>query len=153
MLFQQRRRRVWAFPGTILVRMSTTPELSGMNVETDVELLSTIETILSEQAKYAMDERRTDSRRSYDCTQLLAPFDGESLPQQADFRQVQCRELSPSGFSFYTYRQPDSDQVVVALGAVPFKFFIAEIVHMSISSTEGGQDFLVGCQFVNRLGV
>lgn len=124
-----------------------------MNVETDAGLLSTIESILSEQAAHAANDRRNDARRSYECTQLLAPFDGESLPQQADFRQVQCRDLSPAGFSFYTYRQPGSDQVVVALGAVPFKFFIADIVHMSISSTEGGQDFLVGCQFVSRLGV
>lgn len=124
-----------------------------MNVETDLELLSAIESILSEQAAHATDERRTDARHHYECTQLLAPFDGDSLPQQADFRQVQCRDLSPSGFSFYTYRQPESDQVVVALGAVPFRFFVAEIIHMSISSDEGGQDFLVGCRFARRLSV
>ncbi|MBP88766.1 MAG: hypothetical protein CMJ64_18980 [Planctomycetaceae bacterium] len=117
-----------------------------------MELLSTIELLLSEQGVDPVEERRSGDRRHYECTQLLAPFDQQHLPQQADFRQVHCRDLSPSGFSFYSYRRPDTDHVVVALGAIPFKFFVAEIVHANVVDGENGQEFFIGCRFVRRLG-
>lgn len=117
----------------------------------DAELVSTITALLAEQATLDTDERRGEERRCYGCVQLLAPYDGETLPVQSDFRQVRCRDLSPAGFSFLSYRQPRTNFVVIALGAVPFKFFAAEIVHISLSEDEHGQDFLIGCRFVTRL--
>ncbi len=122
-----------------------------MTALTESDLFETISELLAEQDAMYGDERRTGARRSYDCIQLLAPYDTNRLPQQEDFRQVQCRDLSPRGFSFLSYRQPETDHAIVALGAVPFKFFVAKIVHSSPSESEQNQNFLVGCRFVRRL--
>jgi len=34
---------------------------------------------------------------------------------------------------------------------VPFKFFVAKIVHSGLSESEQSQNYLVGCRFVRRL--
>lgn len=122
-----------------------------MTALTESDLFETISELLAEQNAICDDERRTGQRRSYECVQLLAPYDATLLPLQEDFRQVQCRDLSPKGFSFLSYRQPATDHVVVALGAVPFKFFVAKIIHSSPSENESSQNYLVGCRFVRRL--
>lgn len=127
-------------------------EIEMITSNNDAELVTTISKLLSEQEALGNDERRVEERRQFGCVQLLAPYDGDTLPSQADFRQVQCRDVSPTGFSFLTYRQPNTNHVVVALGAVPFKFFAAEIAHVSLAETESTQNFLVGCKFVQRLG-
>jgi hypothetical protein len=125
------------------------PDIMTALIEAD--LFQTISELLAEQNAISGDERRGGKRRSYNCIQLLAPYDANQLPQQEDFRQVQCRDLSPRGFSFLAHRQPATDHVVVALGAVPFKFFVAKIIHSGPSENELSQDYLVGCRFVRRL--
>lgn len=122
-----------------------------MTALTEADLFDTISELLAEQNALNGDERREGARRNYDCIQLLAPYDANSLPLQEDFRQVQCRDLSPRGFSFISYRQPTTEHVVVALGTVPFKFFVAKIVHSGPSENELNQNYLVGCRFVRRL--
>ncbi len=117
----------------------------------EADLFETISELLAEQHAISGDERRDATRRSYDCIQLLAPYDANKLPRQEDFRQVQCRDLSPRGFSFHSYRQPATEHVVVALGAVPFKFFVAKIIHSSPGENALSQDYLIGCRFVRRL--
>jgi hypothetical protein len=117
----------------------------------EADLFETISELLAEQHAISGDERREGARRSYDCIQLLAPYDANLLPKQEDFRQVQCRDLSPRGFSFLSYRQPATDHVVVALGAVPFKFFVAKIIHSNPSENEHSEGYLVGCRFIRRL--
>lgn len=117
----------------------------------EADLFETISELLAEQHPHGDDERRDGPRRSYDCIQLLAPYDAHVLPRQEDFRQVQCRDLSPRGFSFLSYRPTTTDHVIVALGAVPFKFFVAKIMHSSPSESEMSQNYLVGCRFVRRL--
>ena len=62
-----------------------------------------------------------------------------------------CRDLSSTGFSFVSYRQPQTDYVIIALGAVPFKFFVAEIAHVSRAETLNTTNFLVGCRFLRRV--
>ncbi len=122
-----------------------------MSALTDADLFDTISDLLAEQNAIHGDERRDGARRNYACIQLLAPYDANHLPLQEDFRQVQCRDLSPRGFSFVSYRQPTTDHVVVALGTVPFKFFVAKIIHSGLSESELSQNYLVGCRFVRRL--
>ena len=122
-----------------------------MSALIEADLFDTISELLAEQNSIRGDERREGARRSYDCIQLLAPYDANCLPKQEDFRQVQCRDLSPRGFSFISYRQPATQHVVVALGSVPFKFFVAQIVHSGFSESELGQNYLIGCRFVRRL--
>lgn len=95
-------------------------------------------------------ESRKAKRRPYHCAQLLAPLKGKNPPAQTDFTLVQCRDISPHGFSYYSHTRPTTSRVVVALGLAPFSFFVAEIVR--IQRPESGEGpMLVGCQFLHRL--
>ena len=116
----------------------------------EADLFDTISDLLAEQHTFSSDERRDGERREYEYIQLIAPYGETGLPQQENFRQVRCHDLSPRGFSFLSYQRPSTDNVV-ALGSVPFKFFVAKIAHVSSSENASAQDYLVGWRFVRRL--
>ena len=119
----------------------------------DVALFDTISSLINEQRDTDHKERREVDRHPYRCVQLLAPYDGENLPDQQSFRQVLCHDLSPNGFSFYSYRTPETPQLIIALGKVPvIKFFIAEVKRVNSSDTDHGHEYQVGCRFMRRLG-
>ena len=119
--------------------------------DAELELFKTVGDLLNEQWGESAKERCTQVRRPYQCVQLLAPYDEIQLPSQADFRQVQCQDLSENGFSFMSYRRPESRFVIVALGAVPFLFFVAEIVHIESVTVPSEYEFKIGCRFTNRV--
>ena len=96
-------------------------------------------------------DQRTVDRRQFDCQQLLAPFDGIRLPSQSEFRQVVCQDLSPGGFSFVMPDCVDFEEVVVALGQVPFKFFTARVQNHSRIRLRGRFAYRVGCRFTGRI--
>src|SRR5262245_25479536 len=91
-------------------------------------------------------ERRNGPRHPYKCTQLLAPYNGGPLPRQREFSWVECKNLSSRGLSFFWPEPPAFEQVVVALGGVPFIFLVARIVHFG----QEGDHFLCGVQFRKR---
>jgi hypothetical protein len=96
-------------------------------------------------------EQRAADRQQFDCQQLLAPFDGIRLPNQSEFRQVVCQDLSPGGFSFVMPNCVDFEEVVVALGQVPFKFFTARVQNQSRIRQRGRFAYRVGCRFTGRI--
>ncbi|HJN08793.1 MAG: hypothetical protein QGG09_16510 [Pirellulaceae bacterium] len=120
-------------------------------VEADAELYRDITVLLKEQRALLGSDRRTDDRRPYERWQLVAPYDGESLPEQDAFREKRCIDLSSSGLSFFSARRPVTSHVVVALGQDPFLFFVAEIVHIHEVESHNGTEFFVGCNFQNRV--
>jgi len=120
-------------------------------LDADAALYAEITELLNEQRILLGSDRRSDDRRSYECSQLVAPYDGGTIPGQDEFRQERCNDLSASGFSFICGRRPATSKVVVALGQVPFLFYIADIVHVHEVETEHGHEFFVGCSFVNRV--
>lgn len=93
-------------------------------------------------------DRRTQLRAAFECVQLIAPYDGQQLPTQADFRHVRCCDLSTSGISFYVGRRFSAERMIVALGSIPFSFVVAETVR--VEPTDDGE-LLIGCQFIERL--
>ena len=120
-------------------------------LEADSNLFSMIHSLLDEQAPLGTVERRGGDRRVYACPQLLAPYDGWTLPSQADFRLVQCQDISPSGFSFISKQRPEYEHLIIALGTVPFTFFAAQVMHAKTTAAIPGRPYLVGCKFLNRL--
>lgn len=97
-------------------------------------------------------ERRGADRRPFTCVQLVAPFDGTSLPDQADFQHVECRDISTTGFACHTPRPLSEPYVVIALGQVPFTFVVAEVTHTKqVDRPAGGKQHVTGCRFVRRL--
>ena len=107
----------------------------------------------AQPAKDARHERRQDQRYPFCRVQLMAPCEDGRLPASSDFRQVQCRDLSPRGFSYLAQEPPDFKFLIVALGDVPFRFFIAEIRHILAQrkSLEEPERYLIGCRFVRRV--
>jgi hypothetical protein len=93
-------------------------------------------------------ERRRGPRHPYQCTQLLAPYNGRELPRQEDFTWAECQNLSTRGLSFFWPRPPSFERVVVALGGAPSILLVARVVHF----VPVGKQFLCGCQFERRIG-
>ena len=94
-------------------------------------------------------EKRREKRLPYPYVQLMAPFDGYRLPDQHEFRHVQCNDISPSGFSFYDSPLPTYDKVVILIGPIPFRIFSAEVRH--VQKTAQPDLYLVGCRILKRL--
>ena len=132
----------------------------------DASFFGSIHSLLQQQAESAarplgarrahpeerVFDRRASNRRPYNCPQLVAPYDGRSLPAQAAFRLVDCQDISPSGFSFLSESVPDYQYLVIALGIVPFAFFSAEIVRVEQLPGPAAESIRVGCRFLQRIG-
>jgi hypothetical protein len=94
-------------------------------------------------------ERRKHARRKYGCWQLVAEFDGENLPLQREFELFEFRDISPSGIAFEAKELPLSNDLVLALGTMPFEFFHARIVRVVCSPKSS--ELLIGCKLLKRL--
>ena len=117
----------------------------------DDYLFDLVHALLDESRGCQIGERRDQPRTKYDCVQLIAPYDGVTMPSQAEFRRAHCRDLASGGFSFFAENPPQTDQLIVALGSVPFNFFVADVVRVKQADVDTTGSFLVGCQFVRRL--
>ncbi len=119
----------------------------------DADFFAMVHQVLEEDHKQQQQqiERRGDPRRSFECVQLVAPVQDGRMPGQSEFRHVKFQDLSSQGFSYHALRSPDHCRVVVALGAVPFTFLLARVVHVTTIQEEGRTQYLVGCQFDSRI--
>ncbi|MDZ4819516.1 MAG: hypothetical protein SGJ20_11140 [Planctomycetota bacterium] len=121
----------------------------------DTEFYMFVHSLIEEQLRgnenAASAEQRGKQRQSFNFLQLIAPYDGRRMPNQAEFHQVLCQDLSAGGFSYFTTDRPDYDGLIVALGAVPFNFFTAQILHRSHSYSGKLPGFRIGCQFTGRI--
>jgi len=117
----------------------------------DVDLFELVHALLEESRGYDTGERRRQPRSKYDCVQLVAEYDGFTMPSQAEFRRAHCRDLASGGFSFFAERPPETERLIVALGPVPFTFFVAEVVRVTQADVDLTGSYLIGCRFVERL--
>ncbi len=96
-------------------------------------------------------EHRHSTRKKFTCIQLVAPYDGRQMPSQAEFQQQICHDLSPTGFSFWQEKPLAPTHLIVALGEVPFLFFVAEIVHQAYEPLGEPGGWRIGCRFIRRV--
>ena|SRR5436190_11813752 len=94
-------------------------------------------------------ERRKNKRRKFGCWQLVAEFDGENLPLQRDFELFEFCDISLSGIAFEAEERPLSNDLVLALGNMPFEFFHARIVR--VVSSPNSSKLHIGCKLIKRL--
>jgi hypothetical protein len=111
------------------------------------------EKLLEEYPQDAAEDRdrRNAPRRIFDCWQLVAEFDGETLPVQQDFQLQLCHDISAGGISFLAEVRPRSENLVIALGVIPFVFFHVRFVRAVRRNDLEGSPLQIGCQFVKRL--
>ena len=96
-------------------------------------------------------DRRERPRRSYRRSQQVADIVDGKLPDQDEFREVQCRDISAGGFSFLGSKPPPSDMLVVALGVPPrITYLIAQVAHVTRIERHGQKKFLIGCSYIGR---
>jgi PAS domain S-box-containing protein len=97
-------------------------------------------------------EHRSYPRRSYPYLQSIGVCRSGRLPEQDEFFEVRCRDISPRGFSYVTDVAPDFFEFIVALGSPPSQLFLqSRVVHVSPLVHEGRNCLLVGCQYIERI--
>jgi hypothetical protein len=96
-------------------------------------------------------DRRASRRWSFPAVQPLAPYGHHGLPKPEMFSHVRCYDLSAGGVSFYTKGPPKFEFGVIGLGpAKQRQFFVIHVVHRR-EANPGTNEYLVGCQFVERI--
>ena len=97
------------------------------------------------------EDRRKSLRREFDCWQLVAEYDGQKLPVQRDFRLFHFLDISSSGISLLADKRPLSQELIIALGNIPFVFLHVRIVWTVPRKDLGNSTVQIGCEFVKRI--
>jgi hypothetical protein len=121
-----------------------------MQSASDAGFFSLVHDVLEAELHHQSD-RRDDNRKDYDCVQLIAPYEAGHLPAASEFRRVRCQDLSPGGMSYVDNQLPNTHSLVVLLGPAPFIFLTAEVAHHTVTQTDSGKEYLIGCRFTGRI--
>jgi hypothetical protein len=82
----------------------------------------------------------------------VAPYFGGALPGRASFREVECHDISSTGFSFLSSQLPDFEAIVVALGVAPQLIYLqAQIVNRFQIDDGPAPMYRIGCRFTEQL--
>jgi len=96
-------------------------------------------------------ERRREPRSDFPSVERIAPMRGSNVPDESEFFEVKCRDLTRNGFSFFLSDRPDFDSLVVALATPPETIYVvAEVTHSNRVQSDTPK-FAVGCRFVRRM--
>jgi diguanylate cyclase (GGDEF)-like protein len=97
-------------------------------------------------------DRRMQPRHSFARVQRIAPYVAGRAPAAEDFHDVQCRDLSSSGISFWMRSPPEFSSLVLALaGGDAVKYLVAEVMR-TVPVRHGDKTvYIVGCRFTGRL--
>ncbi len=121
-------------------------------------------------------DRRTEPRRKFLSSQRIAPRRGREVPDESQFTEVACHDLSRGGFSFFLPHRPGFDLLAVAFDDPPDVIYMAaEVSHYKdvlvyssgevrpircpteqdddedLDDTTATPMVLVGCRFQGRL--
>ena len=116
-------------------------------------------------------ERRAAVRHAFPTMQRIAPRRGPGFPEDREFAEVRCYDLTQAGFAFFLPVEPDFTSLVAAFGDPPHLIYVgAEIVRAKRvlllpsgrveqigagAGTTGGENgkivFLVGARFTAKL--
>lgn len=103
-----------------------------MESEIDANFYRLIHKLSASAMADGNSERRTQERRAFSIWQRIAPSDGRGCPDQSQFFEVQCHDLTQSGFSFLVTRRPSFDRLVAEFGVPPDLIYVAaQILHYS----------------------
>ena len=95
-------------------------------------------------------EKRREERRPYVCQQLVADYDGKTMPAKEDFYLVTFRDISATGAAFLSPRKPARDKVVIVLGKGEIHV-TARVVRAFYRTDLPEMPYEVGCEFERRL--
>ena len=95
--------------------------------EIDAQFFQMIHQLIKSQRR---SERRGHPRDTFTSTQRIALLRDDKTPEEKDFFDVRCNDLTPSGFSFFINEKPDFEQLVIAFeGSSGMIHIHAEVRH------------------------
>ena len=95
--------------------------------------------------------RRKFPRRPYPYAQRMGPVRNGQMPRLDEFYEVECRDISAGGFSYYSHTKPIETDIVIAFGAIGTEtFLIARIVYARQTIRNGKTMFTIGCEYTGR---
>jgi hypothetical protein len=118
----------------------------------DATFFALVHSVLEAERQRDLTERRNGRRHAYRCRQRVAPIRDGQFPQPAEFRPVQCVDLSAHGFSYRSDELPAGRQVVVILEAEQSIWLTAEVVRHEPVTIGGRSAFRIACRFCGRVG-
>ena len=147
-----------------------------MENEIDASFFSLIHQLAGSPRPDDAAERRKDRRKPFVSTQRIAARRGTEVPDESEFIEIQCHDLTRHGFSFFLPNHPEFDSLVAAFGTPPEVLYVAAEVshcedvllhstglvqslgdraaHVSYEDHTGRTaqtKVLVGCRFTERL--
>jgi hypothetical protein len=117
--------------------------------------------VLSGQPERDAAERRGAKRFPYPHIQQIAFFMGVKMPSQDAFHPVLCHDISQEGISFFYPTAPEAEQLVISLGSQGQESLVVARVRYHVPAQAAalfdptavvGGGYLVGCEFLRRLG-
>lgn len=98
------------------------------------------------------EDRRRQQRRTFPYVQSIAPLANGEPPRSSEFRNVRCRDISGSGFSFVVNEEPTFKNLVVVFGSRPNMLYMkAAVVHVTSHDAGGKTQYVVGCRYEGRM--
>ncbi len=149
--------------------------MPGTGREVDASFYNLIYELTATDRSGTAADRRREPRHVFAAKQRVAFSRGLTLPNEAEYLEVQCHDLTRRGFSFLLTRRPVMDELVAAFGCEPETIYVAARVTHSkdvlvdaegnvvreidqrCCTDETGDTLgtwpmvLVGCRFVARL--
>ena len=96
--------------------------------------------------------RRKRDRRLFPFVQMIAPLVDGTPPQEHQYQPYQCRDISPTGFQFFSPNPPAFKNLMLALGSDgSVTYLSARVMHSTQIKRNGKQVHVVGCQFHSRI--
>jgi len=144
-----------------------------LDAEIDANFYTLVHQLADDQRKKSQDRRGVE-RQQFVCTQRIALRRDAGVPDESEFFEVRCHDLTRQGFSFLLPRAPTFHFLVAAFGAPPDTIYISarvarsqevlvdssgnfqanpdEMAVIDDGSPDGPQRmYLVGCSFLERL--
>lgn len=92
-------------------------------------------------------------RRRFSSIQMVAPYDGTSLPDDDMFFQVLCHDISTRGFAYFSATRPMYEHVIVRLTDTQgcTHELKARVAHWREGYWEKKRQLLIGCEFQERV--
>jgi len=96
----------------------------------DPRQLTDVDVPSADAAQFVGHESRRCERRPFFAIQRIAPYDGERMPDEAEFFCVESRDLTDGGMAFFLASRPAFRALVLKpAGAAESDCRVAEVVH------------------------
>lgn len=101
---------------------------------------------------HEINDRRHEAREGVASKVRVAYARGGGLPADECLEEVECHNLSRSGFAYWTVAAPEDKELLVVFGEPPHEIRVkARVVHYEVAQHDRRLRNLIGCRFIERL--